>query len=297
MRLFNVAGKLLLRPILEIGCIVVMTLEARASDAPERVEGELPVSVALSLSYVSKILSYGLPDSDEPNLLFDGGLVFLDMISVGSRTYMDTTDIGVQMGRGNRRGDIWEVDFPVDVRHAFTQQEFEWLPTSVELGGGYRYEYHPKRTDIEDTQFWLSDLAFPDLWLVPRLQYERDFVRDNGTYVNIRLSHAFTFFETISLEPSVSQGWGDEKRVRGYLPSPDMKGRLDHSGLMDTLFCVAITWQITTALSLSGFVGYSDFLLDRKIRDASRNYIRQSDGVSRGRSWRFPAGIALSCVW
>ena len=252
------------------------------------------VGGTLTVDYETKVLSYGLPDSDDPNFMPYGQLSFFNAFSVGSRFYIDTSHIGERYGRGDRAWDFWEIDFPVDLRHVFTPDEFGWLPTSVELGAGYRYEYHPPRTHIRDTQFWVADVALPDLWLVPRFSYERDVIRDDGTYLNLALSHDFELVEGLTLTPMVWQGWGDRKRVRGYLSDPGMTHPLDRAGLMDTQVRLTLAWSPAEWISVSAFVAYSDFLFDRHIRDASRNYIRQVDGGARNTSWCFPVGLAVT---
>ena len=251
------------------------------------------VKGSVSLDFASKVLSYGLPDADRPNLLPYGELTFFNALSVGSRLYFDLTDFGDRMGRGDRTCDFWEVDFPVDLRTRFSPEDFGWLPTSVELGVGYRYEYHPPRTHIADTQFWLADVSLPDLWIAPCFSYERDVVRDNGTYLNFSLSKEIEIFDDVSLVPSISQGWGDVKRVADYLPAPDMIWRLEHAGLMDTVFKFELIWTVADRVSISFFAAYSDFLFDRTIREASRNYIRQCDGGARNRCWCIPFGFSL----
>ena len=252
------------------------------------------VSGEVSVAYATKVLSYGLPDSDDPNFLPFGGLAFFEVLSVGTLFYFDTSHIGERMGRGDRAWDFWEVDFPVSLRQTFTQGDFDKLPTSVELGVGYRYEYHPPRTHIRDTQFWVADVALPDLWIVPCLSYERDVIRDNGTYLNLCLYREFEVVEHVFLTPSIWQGWGDRKRVRGYLSNPDMTRPLDRAGLMDTCLRLSLAWRPFECLEIACFVAYSDFLFDRPIRDASRNYIRQIDGGARNTSWCFPAGVSVS---
>ena len=266
------------------------TAEAGAAGSFDRF-----VRGSLTIDYETKVLSYGLPDSDDPNFLPYGELTFFDHLSFGSRFYIDTSRIGERMGRGDRSWDFWEIDFPADLRHTFTPDELAWLPTRVEIGAGYRYEYHPPRTHIRDTQFWLADIVLPDLWLVPRLSYERDVIRDNGTYLNLCVYREFEVFETVFLIPSVAQGWGDSKRVRGYLSNPDLTGPLDRAGLMDTQLRLSLVWRPLDCLEVAGFVAYSDFLFDRHIRDASRNYIRQIDGGARNTSWCFPVGISITC--
>lgn len=253
------------------------------------------VQGSLTVDYETKVLSYGLPDSDDPNFLPYGELRFFDHLSFGGKFYIDTSRIGERMGRGDRSWDFWEVDFPADLRHAFTPEEFGWLPTSIEIGAGYRYEYHPPRTHIKDTQFWLADVSLPDLWLVPCLSYERDVIRDNGTYLNLGIYREIEVLEKVFLTPSFSQGWGDRKRVRGYLSDPDMTEPLDRAGLMDSRLQLAFAWRPQAWLELSAFVAYSDFWFDRHIRDASRNYIRQIDGGARNDSWCFPVGVSVAC--
>ena len=255
------------------------------------------VGGSLTVDFESKVLSYGLPDSDDPNFMPYGELKFFRHLFVGSRFYIDTSRIGERMGRGDCRWDVWEVDFPMGIRHVFTPEEAGWLPTSVETGIGYRYEYHPRHTDIADTQFWLADISLPDLWLVPGLSYERDVIRDNGTYLNLCIRKEIEVFEKVFMTPSVSQGWGDRKRVGGYLSRPDMTGPLHHAGLMDAVLKLALAWRPLESFEVAGFVAYSDFLFDRRIRDASRNYIRQIDGGAQNRSWCFPVGLSLTYLF
>lgn len=271
--------------------LLVVPIAVAAADG----EGKDYVTGSLSVSYETKVLSYGLPDSDDPNFLPYGCLTFFDTLTFGSRFYVDTSHIGEKYGRGDRAWDFWEIDFPAELRHVFTPDEFGCLPTDIELGVGYRYEYHPPRTHIRDTQFWVADVALPDLWLVPRLSYERDVFRDNGTYLNLALSHDFEILEGLTLTPMVWQGWGDKKRVRGYLSNPEMTHGLNRAGLLDTQFRLTLSWAIAESLTLTAFVAYSDFLFDRHVRDASRNYIRQNGyGADRHSSWNFPVGVALS---
>ena len=276
----------------------VLAFLAAFADPPAAEESSEPwrcVSGSLTLDYETKVLSYGLPDSDDPNFLPYGSLTFFGWLTAGCRFYIDTSRIGERMGRGDRSWNIWEIDAPAELRHTFSPDDWEALPTSIEVGCGYRYEYHPRPTEIDDTQFWLADVRLPDLWVVPCLSYERDVIRDNGTYLNLCLYKELEVFETMWLTPSVSQGWGDRKRVRGYLSNPDLTGPLDRAGLMDTRLQLSLSWRPQTWLEVSAFVAYSDFLFDRHIRDASRNYIRQIDGGASNSSWCFPVGVSVSC--
>lgn len=254
------------------------------------------ITGSLSVSYESKALTYGFVDADDPIFAPKGALTVFDTFTAGFVFYFDTTDFGDKIGRGDHAWDFWEIDVPAELRHVFTPDEISWLPTSVELGGGYRYEYHPPRSNCPDTAFWLADISLPDLWLVPCFAYERDVMRDQGTYLNLSVSHAFEIVEGVMLTPSLGQGWGDCKRVRGYVPTPDLAHRLNRAGLLDTQLRLALAWRICDHVTLTAFVAYSDFLFDRHIREASRRYIRSADGVChRHSSWNFPAGIALVC--
>ena len=273
-----------------VWALLFSTCFASLSDEYSR---NTPVEGSVSMDFASKVLSYGLPDSSKPNLLPYGELTFFGCLSAGSRFYYDLTDVGERMGRGDRTCDLWEVDIPIDLRRQFSPENCGWIPTCVEIGVGYRYEYHPSRTRIADTQFWLADVSLPDIWIVPCFSYERDVVRDNGTYLNIGLSKEIAILDGVSLIPSVSQGWGDVRRVAGYLPAPDMEGRLEHSGLMDTSFKLDFVWKVSETVSISAFAAYSEFLFDADIREASRNYIRQTDHGARNRSWCIPFGLSV----
>ena len=255
------------------------------------------VSGSVSVDYESKCFTYGLVDGDEPGLLTFGQLTFCRTLSAGALFIMDTTDYGERVGRGDRTWDFWEIDFPVDLRHVFTPDEFGWLPTSVKAGVGYRYEYHPPRTHVRDTQFWVADIALPDLWLVPRLAYERDTIRDNGTYLNFSLAHMFPILEGVNLTLTAGQGFGNEQRVGGYLPKRNGEP-LDKAGLMDLSLRGELGWQVTDWMKVSLAVAYYDFPFDRKIREAARRYEPRNAGW-RGSdtSWHFAGGLAVTFVF
>ena len=48
-----------------------------------------------------------------------------------------------------------------------------------------------------------------------------------------------------------SQGWGDVERVADYLTAPDMIRRLEHAGLMDTVFKFELIWTVADRVSIS----------------------------------------------
>ena len=128
--------------------------------------------------------------------------------------------------------------------------------------------------------------------------------------MNLEIGHTFAVIgdeeeETLTLRPSVAQGFGTRQRVRAYasrycIGYDDDEGAyfedeapLDHAGLMDTMFKLEAEWSICDGVALSGYVGYSDFLFDRKIRHASRRY-ECSDPKRWEHSWNVVAGLALT---
>ena len=96
--------------------------------------------------------------------------------------------------------------------------------------------------------------------------------------------------DTLTLRPSIAQGFGNGQRVKAYATKKDGEP-LNHAGLMDTMIKLELGWKVCDNVSLSGYVGYSDFLFDRKIRDASRDY--EATG-SWDDSWNVVAGLALT---
>ena len=100
----------------------------------------------------------------------------------------------------------------------------------------------PDKSISEDTQFITFEFGLPDLWIEPAFLYERDIMRDNGTYLNLELGHTFALIDgaeegedpVLTIKPSIAQGFGNAMRVRAYVS--DANGEpLDHSGLMDTM--------------------------------------------------------------
>lgn len=286
-----------MRPLYVFALIAALELVVPGRAFAEERHADRWLTGEVSASFVNKVLSYGLVDGDEPLFIPSAKVTAFDWYSVGAVFYMDMTDYGKTVGRGDRTWDFWEIDFPTELRHAFGPSDAAWLPTTVEFGVGYRYEYHPPRSHYHDTQFWTFDVALTDLWLVPTFAYERDTINDNGTYLNLALHHEFALCETVSLTPRVAQGFGDAKRVRGYLTDDD-GDPLDHAGLMDTSLGLDLTWRPCDCLVVTVFASYNDFLFDREIRHASRHYI--SDAAERPvseRSWHFIGGVTASFLF
>ena len=282
------------------------------------------VSGEASLSFDSKYLSYGFVDNKDPILTPAGEITFFDWLTFGVSAIFDVTKYGHRAGYTSRQFQYTELHPTVTLGHSFSPDDFEWLPTTIEFAIGYDYEYHPNskikgsydpeegtfdKSVAEDTQFWTFEFGLPDLWFEPKFLYERDVMRDNGTYLNLEVGHTFNLLDeeddTLTLRPSVAQGFGNKQRVRAYASKvislyDEEEGPysedapLDHAGLMDTLLKLELGWTICENVSLSGYVGYSDFLFDRKIREASRRY----EALGKwDHSWNFIAGIAVTLTF
>jgi len=270
------------------------------------------VSGEVSLSFDSKYLSYGFVDNKDPILTPAGSLTFFDWITIGANAIFDVTKYGRRAGYTNRQFEYTEFHPTITLGHSFSPDDFEWLPTTIEIAIGYDYEYHPNSKNkgglneyengwdtsiAEDTQFWTVEIGLPDLWLEPKFLYERDVMRDDGTYLNLEIGHTFNLLgeedETLTLRPSIAQGFGNAQRVKAYATREDGEP-LNHAGLMDTMVKLELGWKICDCLSLSGYVGYSDFLFDRKIREASRRY----EALGKwDESWNFVAGCAVTLTF
>ncbi|MBP5286242.1 MAG: hypothetical protein ILO34_09110 [Kiritimatiellae bacterium] len=270
--------------------------EAEAENELEEEEDSF-VSAEVALKFDSRYLSYGLADNKDPILTPSGSLTFGDLLTVGADVIYDITRYGHKAGYTSREWKINEFDPYVQIGSELSADEYDWLPTSIEYDIGYMYEYHPRtkgkydRSWCKDTQFVYADLTFTDCPLNPHFYFERDIDRDNGTYVNLEFSHEFSIVEdTLALTPSVAQGFGNTQRVAGYLFHDD-GSPYRHGGLMDTLFKLELTWTLCENVELSGYVGYSDYLFDRNMRHAARNY------EATGRvddSYNFIGGLAAT---
>ena len=279
--------------MMAMACVVALCGSVLADDF---------VSADFSLAWDSKFLTYGLVDNPDPILTPAGSLTFLDWLVLGVSAVMDTTKYGIGAGYGNRAWTWTEIDPEIGIAHSFSTDDFEWLPTCVDLSLMYMYERHPdSMRDDEyepDTQFVTFEAGFPDLWVEPVFVYEQDVMRDSGSYLNLEIGHTLPLIDgntedddpVLSLKPSVSQGWGDCRRVRGYLSAHDDEP-LNRAGLMDSRVQLTAEWSICDFLSLSGYVAYSDYLFDRHTRDAARRY--EATG-KYDRSFNFICGLCLT---
>lgn len=222
----------------------------------EETEGEVkPISVEASVQADSRYISYGFCDDKKPIYTPSGSITLYDHLTLGTEAIFD------------HRGKYLELHPEAAFTWVFDAEEWN-LPTTVELAVGYQYEY---QAHDEDTQFVTAGIALPDLWLEPSFVYERDIIRDNGTYLSLELGHTFELTEDLTLRPSIAQGFGNRARVAAYACDDD--GALEKAALMDTCVKLEAEYALTENLKLGGYVAYSDFLLaGSSMRDYARNY-------------------------
>ena len=269
------------------------------------------VSAEASLAFDSKYLSYGLVDNNEPILKPIGLMTFFDWISLTVEAYFDITKYGRRAGYTNRAWQYTELYPGAAIGHSFSPDDYEWLPTTIDFSISYQYEFHPNSKykggdgpdgQADDSQFWMFEVSLPDLCFEPRFYYERDVMRDNGTYLNLEIGHTFPLIDgaedgedpVLTFRPSIAQGFGNTMRVRSYLTRATSDGEgapLDKSGLMDLCVKGELAWQVCEFCTLGGYVAYTDYVFDSRMREAAREYERTGDW---DHSWNFTAGLALT---
>ena len=256
---------------------------------------EIPVSAEFGLSFDSKYMTYGVIDGKDPIVTPSAEISFFDTLYLGVESIFDVTKgNGKRGGYGNRAGEYTTLDSIVGLRHDFDLGE---TLGTLSVDVNYIYEYIRRyQNSMDDTQYINLELSLGDLWLEPTLAIERDLMADNGTYVNLELGHTFTLIDgeegdedpVLTLRPAVGQGFGNTQRNRGYFD-------VNHGGLMDTSVSLTAEWAICDCLTLSGYVAYYDYLFDRKLRHAARDYNGEWSAADRYRdSYNFVGGLALT---
>lgn len=262
-------------------------------DALAEEEEDSIVSAEFSVKFDSRYLTYGVVDGKDPIMTLGGNLTFFDWVYVGVESIFDLNDANGKRGEYARRGGRYTtLDAIVGLAHEFDLGE---TLGTLSADFNYIYEYLPRYHDdagdkcMDDTQYLNLELALNDLWLEPALWIERDLMLDNGTYVNFSLGHTFNMLgdedDTLTLRPSIAQGWGDKHRVRGYELASSQ------AGLMDTTMKLELAWKVCECVSLGAYVAYSDYWFDHDLRDGARRYNR---GQSYHNSYNFYGGVGLA---
>ena len=256
---------------------------------------EFPVSAEFGVSFDSKYMTYGVIDGKDPIVTPSAEISFFDTLYFGVESIFDVTKgNGKRGGWGNRAGQYTTLDSIVGLRHDFDLGE---TLGALSVDVNYIYEYIRRYEDsMDDTQYVNLELSLGDLWFEPMLAIERDLMADNGTYANFEIGHTFTLIDgeegeedpVLTLRPAVGQGFGNTQRNRGYFD-------VDHGGLMDTSVSLTAEWAICDCLTLSGYVAYYDYLFDRNLRHAAREYNGSWSTAERySDSYNFVGGLALT---
>jgi len=278
----------------------VQEQEDEKDDSP--LDGLVAVEAGIALD--SRYMTYGVMDGKDPIVKPRAQITFFDWIYFGIESIFDVTKgNGKRGGYGNRAGRYTTIDSIAGIAHDFELCE-DVGALSVDFN--YIYEYLNRyRCDGEDcmgdTQYLNLELSLGDLWLEPTLWIERDLMADDGTYVNFEIGHSFPLIDgegegddpLLAFRPSVGQGFGNTQRAAGYFVKHKGSDEpLDHSGFMDTTVKGELTWNISGNLSLTGYIAYSDYLLDSNMRDGARAY-NAAWGHGCDHAWSFYGGIAL----
>ena len=258
------------------------------------------VVVEAGVALDSRYMSYGVIDGKDPIVTPSAQVTLFDYVYFGVSAIYDVTKAnGKRGGYGNRAGQWTTLDATVGVAHDFELCE---SLGALSVDFNYIYEYLRRyHSDMGDTQYLNLEFSLGDLWLEPTLAIERDLMADDGTYVNFSIGHEFSIIDganeddlpVLAFRPSIGQGIGNSQRAAGYfVKRKGSEEALDHGGLMDTTIMGELTWNICENISLTGYVAYSDYLLDGNMRDGARAHNADWGGAC-DRSWNVYGGIAL----
>ena len=258
------------------------------------------VAVEAGVALDSRYMSYGVIDGKDPIVTPSAQVTLFDYVYFGVSAIYDVTKAnGKRGGYGNRAGQWTTLDATVCVAHDFELCE---SLGALSVDFNYIYEYLRRyHSDMGDTQYLNLEFSLGDLWLEPTLAIERDLMADDGTYVNFSIGHEFSIIDganeddspVLAFRPSIGQGIGNSQRAAGYfVKRKGSEEALDHGGLMDTTIMGELTWNICENISLTGYVAYSDYLLDGNMRDGARAHNADWGGAC-DRSWNVYGGIAL----
>lgn len=258
------------------------------------------VAVEAGVALDSRYMSYGVIDGKDPIVTPSAQVTLFDYVYFGVSAIYDVTKAnGKRGGYGNRAGQWTTLDATVGVAHDFELCE---SLGALSVDFNYIYEYLRRyHSDMGDTQYLNLEFSLGDLWLEPTLAIERDLMADDGTYVNFSIGHEFSIIDganeddspVLAFRPSIGQGIGNSQRAAGYfVKRKGSEESLDHGGLMDTTIMGELTWNICENISLTGYVAYSDYLLDGNMRDGARAH-NADWGSACDRSWNVYGGIAL----
>lgn len=276
-------------------CMVVQSAQAegtvlsasRGAEAERMIaEEEGGPAFEVAVDFTSRQLTYGLVDNRDPIVTFEA-LAEWHGFTFEAAMIFDTTKWGRKHGGyGNRQGKYQELAFGPGYGYAFSPDDFNGLPTTVEVFINYIYEYHPrvnkwKGEENPDTQFINVGLALPDLWLSPALSAEFDIDNECGAmYFAAEIGHTFALVsaaedretDPLSLSIGSGVGFGNAKRNR-------YDADFDNCAFKDIWVSASVEWQITDNVVLAPYVAVYE-QLHGKLRDAARDYMDEGSHAS-----------------
>jgi hypothetical protein len=236
------------------------------------------------LDVVNKYVSRGLVAVDDPVLQPCVGMAWggFDLCLWGN---LDTTDYGA--GRyNNREWRFSETDVCLTYSHTFSKDVHESLPTSLELGGGARYENYDG-TQCDDTVKLLAWATLPDLPVTPTLAAEWDADETHGLYLNFSVEHSIPLIkgadgkaDPLCLVLGAGIGWGDDNQNEADFGVSSQR-------FSDAGVAAKLVWALTEHVQVAPFVRYTDFV-SNPLRQAA------ADANDNGSSEQFVYGLNLS---
>ncbi len=257
------------------------------------------MSTEATLKFHSKYMYYGVVYGNDPIVVPGACATFFDWAYVGIESIFDTTKgNGKGFGYGNRAGRYTTIDASVGIAHEFELNEF-WGTLGVDFG--YMYEYFTRHTEggIWDCQYLTLEMELDwALFLKPTLYVERELMYDDGTYASLKLGHTFNFDDVkgLSLTPSITQGFGNSLRTKGYFAELEKVEGFDHGGLMDTTIMLELEYKINEWLKFGAYVAYYDYLFDDDMREAAAAYNAQW-GSGEDKTWNFVGGLSFTATF
>ena len=287
-------SKYILAMLCAAGAAFAVSAQTAAPVAVEEQESDLP-SLEVTFDYCTRQMTYGLTDNPDP-IYQIGGVIEWKGFSFEVGSIWDTTDWGKDYGEyGDRENKYQELTFGPGYTFELSPDDFSWLPTTVELGANYIYEYHPAtsrrlygRADTNpDTQFINASIALPDLWLEPCLSAEYDIDNEMGAqYYLAEIGHTFVLVggeddPVLDFGLTAGLGFGNAKRN-------EYDADWHKCGFKDLSLTATLTWYPCEHISISPYLVASEQLTS-ELRDAAE----ESDGDEHKHAYLY-GGLAVT---
>lgn len=224
------------------------------------------ISTNLDLAYVSKYVWRGLALNPDPAL--QPSLTFTHSSGASFNTWgsMDTTNVGEQIGYGDKSGSFTEIDYTLS---------YAWAGKFKYTAGLVDYTF--PHTGFDSTTEAYASVCFGGA-LSPSLSVNYDFDEVEGYYASLSFSYACALSPARKTATSLNFG------ARVSYASANYNAfyfGVDKGALTDLLLSASVPFPLTDKLSLTPAVYYS-MVLDSDLRDA----VNKPDN--------FVAGLTLS---